>query len=235
MARYARHVIAETDTLEQIAQRYYGDATNWYPIVQYNNLAYPYIVDSTEEKLNNIEGLVTTGDEIIVPVEQNILDHNLDNLNQHDRDTILDLALGRDLSMIAFPEKWEPHSNDTEMLGLSENGRGDLQTVSGVENVKQAVIARLLTPMGSLLLHPDYGSDVHRYIGERTAYNLLPVIDNEILRTIKADGRIQRVDHVSSNIDKDVYYGEFICHLRTIEDYFELVVSMDDSDNIAIS
>ncbi|MEV0644064.1 GPW/gp25 family protein [Phytomonospora sp. NPDC050363] len=54
--------------------------------------------------------------------------------------------------------------------GVETGGRGevaDLAAVSGRENLAQALILRLLTPLGSLapLGHPDYGSRLHELVG----------------------------------------------------------------------
>ena len=62
-------------------------------------------------------------------------------------------------------------------LGVRRGGRGglrayagalDLSTVSGRENLGQALILRLLTPLGSLthLGHPEFGSRLVEVIGE---------------------------------------------------------------------
>ncbi len=44
----------------------------------------------------------------------------------------------------------------------------DLEPISGVDNLEQALLMRMLTPMGSLegLGHPDYGSRLYTLIGE---------------------------------------------------------------------
>lgn len=235
MSRYIRHVIQDSETLEQIAQRHYGDATQWYAIVRYNGLEYPYITNTVEEKLTNVEGLKTSGDELIIPIEQNILDDSLQRLSHNDREAILDLTLGRDLNMSEGADYYNRYGGSTEVMELSEDGLGDIATISGVENVKQAVIARLLTPKGSLLLHPDYGNDLNQYMGMRTGYGMVPVIDNEIMRTINSDGRIRNVDKEYSQITEGIYSGSFTCYLLTIDDYFKLVVDSDGDDYYIVS
>ena len=235
MSRYIRHVIQDSETLEQISQRHYGDATQWYAIVQYNGLEYPYITNTVEEKLVNVEGLRTSGDELIIPIEPNILDDSLQRLGHNDREAILDLTLGRDLNMSEGEDYYNRYGGSTEVMELSEDGLGDIATVSGVENVKQAVIARLLTPKGSLLLHPDYGSDLNQYMGMRTGYGMVPVIDTEIMRTINSDGRIRNVDKEYSHITEGVYSGSFTCYLLTVDDYFKLVVDSDGDDYYIVS
>ncbi len=70
---------------------------------------------------------------------------NLEQQNDRDR--------GRDLSTVQRPE----------------TGRGrDLETLSGLDNLKQALMLRFLTPVGEMtpLGHPNYGSRLFELIGE---------------------------------------------------------------------
>jgi len=55
--------------------------------------------------------------------------------------------------------------------------REDMDTVSGKENLGQAVMMRLLTPRGELtaLGHPSYGSRLHELIGD---------LNNEVRRNL---------------------------------------------------
>ncbi len=58
-------------------------------------------------------------------------------------------------------------SNDRQGVELGHS-RGDVNLVSGKDNVAQAIMNRLLTRQGELanLGHPDYGSRLHHLIGE---------------------------------------------------------------------
>lgn len=42
---------------------------------------------------------------------------------------------------------------------------GDLGTISGVENVRQALLHRLLTSKGTLIHRPDYGVGIKNFLG----------------------------------------------------------------------
>lgn len=46
-----RHQVKDTDTVEYLAQTYFGDPTRWRDIVDYNNLVYPYLSPDNEDKL----------------------------------------------------------------------------------------------------------------------------------------------------------------------------------------
>lgn len=69
----------------------------------------------------------------------------------------------------------------------------DLSTVSGFDNLAQAIIVRLLTPKGELapLGHPEFGSRLHELIGEpnNTAHRALMKLF--ILESLAAERRIE--------------------------------------------
>ena len=48
---------------------------------------------------------------------------------------------------------------------LDSTASGDLRTVEGLENLKQAIYHRLITNQGSLAHRPDYGIGINRYAG----------------------------------------------------------------------
>ncbi len=70
--------------------------------------------------------------------------HNLEHQNDRDR--------GRDLS--TSPRQ--------------ETGKEDLETLTGADNLKQALLLRFLTPVGEMAVlgHPNYGSRLFELIGE---------------------------------------------------------------------
>jgi LysM repeat protein/phage baseplate assembly protein W len=54
---------------------------------------------------------------------------------------------------------------------LDQNGyllksNGKIATVTGLNNLSQALMMRLRTPKGSLKLHPEYGNDIFNILGE---------------------------------------------------------------------
>lgn len=232
MARYSKYTVSYGDTIQSIAQHEMGNVSLWQDIVDYNNLAYPYIVDSVEEKLNNPEGWVTTGDTIIIPLEVDLLDTDVDSLGDRDKELILGLALGRDLAVGYDERTYANKGLHGEVMRLQANGSGDIKTVQGVENLKQAITNRLLTPRGSLLMHPNYGSDIDRLLGSRNSRDVAIMLENDILATIKSDGRVESVDVHSSTIEGETYTGEFTVYLHSLQEYFELVVSGDESSFI---
>lgn len=219
MARYRKHYISYGDTIQSIAHVTTGSVAGWRDIVRHNNLKYPYIVDSVEEKLESPEHLVTYGDHLIIPVESSLEDVNPYALNLGDQDTIYDMTLGIDLNILE------------EDFALTADNQGDLQVSRGVNNLKQALIMQLMTPRGTLLLHPQYGSNIHNLFGKATAQNAI-VIENEILATLKQDSRVGSVQAVNSTISRDTYIGEFIVEIPTLGESFQLLVENDTFGNL---
>ena len=233
MARYKKHEIRYGDTMQSIAQLETGDVNDWIKIAEYNSLRYPYIVDTAEEKLKDLEHLVTLGDTIVIPVEADLLDEDVYKLSRRDQDFIMSLALGRDLNVHSKPEHYANRGTSDELFELNHNGHGDLLTCQGAENIKQATYARLMTAKGSLMLHPDYGSDLHNMFG-KTTVEQMKLISIEICRSVLVDTRIEECVLVNHYIEEDTYVGTFRARVGTLKDQFEFVIQGDNAGSIII-
>ena len=233
MARYKKHVVRYGETMQSIASLEMGDVTQWIAIAKYNQLDYPYIVDTDQDKLDNVEHLVTIGDFIIIPQDTTLVESDLDNMTLQDKDEISKLALGQDLSMVDFPNRFANHGTQDSILQLNSNNRGDLSTVYGAENVRQSIIAHLLTPKGALILHPDYGSNLHNLFikGNATSINM---IDDEISRTILTDGSIDDATKISSTLTTTTYTSNWSVSLESIDTQMDFVISRDETGNFSI-
>lgn len=231
-SKYKKHTIQQGDTVQSISQAYFGVVTEWRRIMQYNSLKYPYIV-SREQKLKNPERFVTIGDIITIPIETSFLDRAVDDFGKRDRELVLSLALGKDISMIANERHFSSKGTSDEILELSANSKGDIQITIGVENLKQAVIARLLTPRGSLLMHPDYGSELHLMFG-RATQEQAKFIEIEFISTIKKDGRIGEVTVVESYVREGQYYGEFTVEVKSIDTQLDLIMASSPDGNFTL-
>ncbi|MGI4427198.1 LysM peptidoglycan-binding domain-containing protein, partial [Klebsiella pneumoniae] len=149
--RFKKHVVQHEETMQAIAQRYYGDVSYWIDLVEHNNLKYPYLVETDEEKMKDPERLASTGDTLIIPIESDLTDVSAKEINSRDKDVLVELALGRDLNITADEKYFNEHGTSDNILAFSTNGNGDLDTVKGIDNMKQQLQARLLTPRGSLM------------------------------------------------------------------------------------
>jgi phage baseplate assembly protein W len=106
--------------------------------------------------------------------------------------------LGNDLLMTPFFE-----ANEWNTVDLTTNPRGtpyrdetvDLALARGVENLQQALILRLLTPLGSLrdLGHEQYGSRLHELVGQEYVDAARLRARAYVLQAIAQERRVERV------------------------------------------
>lgn len=231
--RFKKHVVQHEETMQAIAQRYYGDVSYWIDLVEHNNLKYPYIVETDEEKMQDPERLASTGDTIIIPIESDLTDVSAKEINSRDKDVLVELALGRDLNITADEKYFNEHGTSDNILAFSTNGNGDLDTVKGIDNMKQQLQARLLTPKGSLMLHPNYGSDLHNLFGLNIPEQAT-LIEMEVLRTLTADNRVKSANLVDWKIQGNVYSGQFSVEIKSVEESINFVLGQDEEGIFAL-
>lgn len=107
----------------------------------------------------------------------------------------------RDLAVHAAHRELRPVYRVSENLIALRGQAWDFIARDGKENLAQALILRILTPLGELsaLAHPDYGSRVHELIGREnngTQRNLLKLY---ILEAVKAEPRVEKVVELKVN------------------------------------
>ncbi len=75
--------------------------------------------------------------------------------------------LGKDLWLLDPVDRGDDRTSSDDLHTTLRQGV-DLATVSGVDNIEQALLLRFLTPRGalSILGHPEYGSRLFSLIGE---------------------------------------------------------------------
>ncbi|WFG33820.1 hypothetical protein YN120080_103 [Staphylococcus phage vB_SauM_JDYN] len=231
--RFKKHVVQYEETMQAIAQRYYGDVSYWIDLVEHNNLKYPYLVETDEEKMQDPERLASTGDTIIIPIESDLTDVSAKEINSRDKDVLVELALGRDLNITADEKYFNEHGTSDNILAFSTNGNGDLDTVKGIDNMKQQLQARLLTPRGSLMLHPNYGSDLHNLFGLNIPEQAT-LIEMEVLRTLTSDNRVKSANLVDWKIQGNVYSGQFSVEIKSVEESINFVLGQDEEGIFAL-
>jgi phage baseplate assembly protein W len=90
-------------------------------------------------------------------------------------------------------------------LDLLVSKKGDLQTVSGRENLGQAILHRMMTRQGELIDigHPDYGSRLHELIGEPNNESTRDLVRLYIKECISQEPRVQDIVSLLVNVHKD--------------------------------
>jgi len=237
LTKFLQHIVRDGDTLQGIAQQQLGDMNEWTTLAQFNDLRYPYIVDTIEEKMQNPDHLVTIGDVLLVKVandEQSNLIQQLKRTTEYDQEELYALALGKDLDILPTKRTLTSVGRDFETFEMKGNNRGGIATVRGIENLKQSLFIRLSTPRGSYVGHPRYGSDVHTYVGMKATEENAALIDLEIERTIRTDTRVTACSLISRTISGGTYTAAFSISTITLEQAFEFVVSARQNGPIVL-
>lgn len=122
--------------------------------------------------------------------------------------------LGTDLRL----SKTETSASSVEPLGwdLTVTGGGDLETVSGDDNLVQALTLRLNTPRGQLagLGHPDYGSRLLELIGRPNDVTTRNLVKFYTLECVRQEPRIQEV--LGVKVETTPERGRVDVHLRVL-------------------
>ena len=192
---YSKYIISDGDTLQSISQSVLGDANKWYDIATYNNLVYPYISDVLSDNVVNV------GDTIIIPIT-NDENYNMsaDSLSDVQKNNLSSFVLGKDLSLIDDTSAIESRGTTDEIITLESSGK-TLSTVSGYDNLVQALLVRLNTPIGTLLLHPEYGNNFSDILGQSNTLSNINKLKVGIEQTLRKDSRVSDVKIISTDIE----------------------------------
>jgi phage baseplate assembly protein W len=104
---------------------------------------------------------------------------------------------GKDLRLTR--RAFDQMTSDREPVDLLAAAGGDLRTVAGRENLAQAIVNRLLTRRGELagLGHPQYGSRLHRLVGEVNNARTRGLAEIYIRESLAQEPRLQAVTRVA--------------------------------------
>lgn len=121
--------------------------------------------------------------------------------------------------------------SDRDYTDLTSTPGGDLRTVSGRENLTQAIINRLLTRKGELatLGHPDYGSRLYLLVGEVNNIRIRGLAEIYIREALAKERRIQAITAISfappvRSLDRDTLKIEI--RVKPIGDEQELAIAI---------
>ena len=195
------------DTIHQLARRFYGDASFWITIVNYNKLDYPYI--STDGTV--YPGVVATvGSTLILPLTESapVVDRSY-LIPPTNQTGFYQLILGVDLAL--SHGDLIPDSG----AGLVSNGAGDLGAIAGVSNLAAALQHRLDTACGELSYHPNYGTRLEQFIGRPRDYVRAQLIGLEVKRVLLADPRIASIADLAVQDNGTDNFG-VIAHAQVI-------------------
>jgi phage baseplate assembly protein W len=108
--------------------------------------------------------------------------------------TVSESHLGTDLRLLGDLERQAMGGRGAD-LRVEDDDPRDLVSVTGHENLAQALLLRFLTPAGELaaLGHPDYGSHLFELIGELNNVSNRNIARMYVLQAIEAEPRVADV------------------------------------------
>lgn len=164
------------DSLQLIAARELGDATQWQVLIDYNSLVPPYI---TDDEAQAGPGVILTGALILVPAPVPVATATTDPGE----------VFGADIKLAQ---------------GQLAVANGDFDLASGRDNLRQALGNRVSTERGDLLMHQDYGSLHPRLIGAVNGPTAGLLAAQYVKAAVQADPRVQAVLSAEVTISGDV-------------------------------
>jgi len=182
--KLVEYMICQGDTLHSISSSFVGtvELTNTIAIV--NDLDYPFIDTDMDTEYPPDHKIARLGDTILIPLEITGSDV-IDDITEND-------SYGIDLLLT---------TNKVELsmvhIGEFQESQGDLKVTQGRDTLTQDLTHRLMTERGTLLLHPDYGSDLLKMIGEKTYIGWEQKVVVEIVKTMLSDPRVENVENVT--------------------------------------
>ncbi len=187
-------------TLERMAQRELGDSSRWGEIVEVNGLKAPYITDD----LSYVgDGVLRPGDSVLIPTPKRNGFSQVPNAREikTTRDlSELEKSLGTDFKL-------------TPDFDLSISNSGDLELISGVSNMAQAVILKLSYEKGEVMRYPELGA------GLRPGVKFPPIEDikDGLTNTLLQDSRIEGILDLSIIRDNGTAYLSFKLKIKQID------------------
>lgn len=163
------------DDLQAICRRELGDANRWVELVWLNDLVPPYITD--EDNLVT-DGVMRSGSLIKVPsVSGSALASDTGHVYERD---------------IAMEER-----------RMTTTATGDLQIVTGADNLRQQLKHRIVTPMGQARRHAEYGCKAWRLVGKVNGPAASQLAAQYVWAALLSDYRVKTVKKSNSSVIGD--------------------------------
>lgn len=234
MSLYRKYLIKQGDTIQNVAFIMLNDIDRWTDLVTLNDLEYPYIVKTNEERIKNPEHLRTVGDTLLIPNDNaTIEDIEKRNLTLANKGKIAndyyDMTMGMDLYLDVS------NGNRREFIGqLVNDNKNDIEVVKGIDNLRQSLLLRLLTRKGTLYRHPEYGSTIPNILGKTIGETTLQDVVIEFKRCMTTDERVSKVTVTDSEVTGDSIYLEAEIVPLSKEDAFSLFIYRAEDGKITI-
>jgi hypothetical protein len=169
-------------TLERFAETQLGDANRWIEIATLNNLQEPYVSSSIQEAQSN-PNTTYPGATILLPASLTTGFSPLPQvplLPQFNDLPFINKTLGIDLKL-------------TSNYDLDFTNSNDINLISGLDNLQQAVLLKLFYEKGDLLQHPEIGIGLD--VGDKVPS--LTQVQSAIINSVLADPRVQTLTNLN--------------------------------------
>lgn len=187
-------------TLERMALRELGDSTRWGEIVEVNGLKAPYVTDDLSTTLKNV---FKPGDAVLIPTSAKNGFSQVPAAKEIKTTkglSDLEKSLGTDLKV-------------TKDFDLSISNSGDLEVVSGAENMAQAVILKLSYEKGEVIRYPEMGANLK--VGGK--FPPIEAIKDGLVNTLLQDTRIEGIEDLSIIRNGSAVYLSFNLKIKQID------------------
>lgn len=198
-------VVGGNESLRSIAKRLLGDEAYWKSIAILNNLKPPYISTTRGD------GVLSPGDKILIPKRpdtgdfSNTVPTELKTDASREALSIMGKKYGRDI-------KLSNGSLGTDYADLVVGQRGDLATIEGVDNIRQALMIKTSTEQGELSLHPTFGAAYP--VGSKVTLSQLQEFALNTRRTFLSDPRIKDIEQLKTYAEGDVVRVYAVASIR---------------------
>ena len=186
-SRYVTHVVTVDDNIQSIGAKY---GVDWTKLAIINGLEYPYIDSQVNSTLyaDNDE-VAKVGDRLVIPTQGLHIPQKTNNSTQE----LENYAFGCDLDIFSSTVMDNNVTNLDSMGELTAGSDGDILFSEGTFNLRQQLMVRLGTPKGSLVAHPEFGSELYKHIGSVLTIERLIKIKLCIQECILGDFRVMGV------------------------------------------
>jgi phage baseplate assembly protein W len=91
-------------------------------------------------------------------------------------------------------------SDEEKRLPAGRGGVRDIGIICGRDNLRQAIMMRLLTPLGELagLGHPSYGSRLQDLVGRVNTGTTRNLVRLYIMESLQQEARVEKVTRISA-------------------------------------
>ena len=161
--------------------------------IKINKLAFPYFSDVPGP------GVAAPGDTVLIPIPKKALPLTVETILTPFNISLplWEEVLGRDIEVSATQ-----YTTGHVEFNLNLSDTGDLSTIEGRENMKQAIVIKLNVLRGNLPMHPSFG--VIDVVGMKSTTNLSFATYLAFNDTLLSDGRIEAVSDLSIKTTGDV-------------------------------